>query len=175
MVDGVISFLSILTLIANIVILLFLFLKKFRDYVITIANKYGLVFAYIVSIIATLGSLFLSEVAHFTPCLLCWYQRILMYPQAIILLVALFMKFTKEIKYYCIALSGVGFVLAIYHYYLQLFGNPAIPCSTVGISESCATRPFTHFGYITIPFMAATAFLLIILSMLFTAKIQSKG
>lgn len=173
MVDGVISALSLLTLIANIGIVVFLLFKKFRDYIITIANKYGLVFAYIVSVIATLGSLFLSEVAHFTPCLLCWYQRILMYPQAIILLVALFMKFTKEIKYYCIALSGVGFVLALYHYYLQLFGDPTTPCSTVGISVSCASRPFTHFGYITIPFMAATAFLLIILSMIYYSPKKS--
>lgn len=176
----VIEFLSFLTLLGNIGIIVFAFSGISKQWVgfsntvwnfITKTGRiYGLIFAYIVSAIATLGSLFLSEVAHFTPCLMCWYQRIFMYPQVVILLVALVSKFTKEVKSYCIALSSIGFVIALYHYYLQLFGDPSTPCSSVGVSVSCSQTQFTHFGYITIPFMAATAFLLIILSMIYFDK-----
>lgn len=128
--------------------------------------------AFVVSLVATLGSLFYSEIAHFTPCLLCWYQRILMYPQVILLGLAMWKK-DKGIALYSLALSVFGVAMAGYHYLLQRGVVPELPCSAVGISESCSQRFVMTFGYITIPLMAFTAFLLITLSMLSLRKKSS--
>ncbi len=161
MVSSVINFLSFLTLASNLLVGAVLLSwgrsKKFLQ-------KKGVLISFAVSLLATVGSLFLSEVAKFTPCLLCWYQRILMYPLVIILGVALFKK-TRDVAYYVLPLSVVGAIIAAYHYYLQINPQALAPCSAVGVSASCTGRPFTHFGYITIPWMAFSAFVVISLSM----------
>ncbi len=124
--------------------------------------------ALIVALIATLGSLFYSEIAHYTPCLLCWYQRIFMYPQVILLGIAVWKKDTS-VAIYSLALSIIGVALALYHYLLQLGVAPELPCAAIGYSAACSQRFVLTFGYITIPLMALTAFFLIIVSMV-TAK-----
>ncbi|OGG03613.1 hypothetical protein A2W14_03180 [Candidatus Gottesmanbacteria bacterium RBG_16_37_8] len=126
---------------------------------------YSFHFALIISLIATLGSLFYSEIAKYEPCRLCWYQRILMYPQVILLTLAIIKK-ERHLSDYLMALSLPGFIIASYHYYLQRGGQSIFPCSVVGFSQSCSTRFVMELGFITIPFMAATAFLLIIILML---------
>ncbi len=108
---------------------------------------------------ATLGSLYLSEVLHFIPCSLCWYQRILMYPLAIILLVGLIRR-DRGIFYYVLPFSIIGIFISTYHYLLQktdIFTSSAV-CDT-GIP--CTTTWINLFGFVTIPFMALTAFLII--------------
>lgn len=120
--------------------------------------------AWVVALIATLGSLFYSEIAHFTPCLLCWYQRIFMYPQVILLGLAILKK-DAGIALYSLVLSIIGAFLAGYHYLLQLGITPA-PCAAVGYSSACSERFVMTFGYITIPMMAFTAFLLLIACMI---------
>ena len=108
---------------------------------------------------ATLGSLYLSEVLHFIPCSLCWYQRILMYPLAIILLVGLIRR-DRGIFYYVLPFSIIGIFISSYHYLLQktdIFTSSAV-CDT-GIP--CTTTWINLFGFVTIPFMALTAFLII--------------
>src|SRR3989338_2312104 len=67
-------------------------------------SRYAYILAFLVALTATLGSLFLSEVAKFQPCILCWYQRILMYPQAILLYMAILRNQTV-IKPYIIVLK----------------------------------------------------------------------
>lgn len=177
----IIRLLSILTFSANIAVLaslLLFLLKKVKPLdslwisLSKLLNKNGLFFAFIVSLTATLGSLYFSEIAHFEPCKLCWLQRIFMYPLPIILGTAIY-KNLKEVENFVLPLSLIGGVIAIYHYYFQISGNPLIPCSTVGFSVSCSERFFTEFGYITIPFMSLTAFILITIGMLF-AKASSK-
>ncbi|OGM18933.1 hypothetical protein A2686_03920 [Candidatus Woesebacteria bacterium RIFCSPHIGHO2_01_FULL_38_10] len=123
------------------------------------------VFSLIVSITATLGSLYFSEVADFTPCKLCWYQRIFMYPLPFIFASALIKK-TKEVWNFVLPLSIVGAIIAAYHYYLQINPDALAPCSAIGFSVSCSDRFITYFGYITIPWMSLSAFLLISFFML---------
>lgn len=125
-------------------------------------SKNALPISFAVALIATLGSLFYSEIAGYEPCKLCWFQRIFMYPQVIILGMALLKK-DYGAAVYSIALSAIGTVIAGYHYLLQLGVAPSLPCSAVGYSVSCSQRFVMQFGYITIPMMALSAFALILL------------
>lgn len=122
--------------------------------------------AFLVALTSTAGSLFYSEIVGFTPCALCWYQRILMYSQVILFGLALW-KNEKITADYHIALSVFGGALAGYHYMLQIGVLPPLSCSAVGFSVSCAERFVMSFGYITIPMMSLTAFGLIVILMTF--------
>jgi len=105
---------------------------------------------------ATLGSLYLSEILKFIPCTLCWYQRILMYPLAIILLIG-FLRRDKGVFLYVLPFSILGIGVSTYHYLLQktdLFTHGAV-CNS-GIP--CTTTWINFFGFITIPFLALIAF-----------------
>lgn len=116
---------------------------------------------------ASIGlSLFYSDVAGFFPCLLCWWQRVALYPQVVLLAVALATR-DQGVRKYCGALSLVGMALALYHSYLQFGGSPLVPCDISITSVACTHRYFLEFGYVTIPTMALTAFLLIATLMLF--------
>lgn len=162
--------LSVLTLAGDItvgiyVFMLVLFRKgKYTKQLIGILGRHGLGVAFLISLIATTSSLFYSEIAGYAPCTLCWYQRIFIYPQVLLLGFALWKK-DRTIADYSILLSGVGAFIAIYHYYIQLGGSLLTPCSAVGYSVSCSQRFVLQFGYITIPMMSLTAFSLIILCM----------
>ena len=178
--DGV-YFLSILTLISNITFvffgLTFLWAKltgknKLIRKVLQKLSKNVLMFSLIFALVATLGSLYLSEVRKFTPCILCWYQRILMYPQAVILAVALYKK-TSDVFKYTLVLSSLGALLAGYHYMLQVNPSPLAPCSAVGFSVSCTEKFFTYFGYITIPWMSLSAFVFILVLSVIGLKAKS--
>ena len=126
--------------------------------------------ALIQALVATLGSLFFSEVMKFTPCVLCWYQRIAMYPLVVILTVGILRK-NKEIHLYVLPLSIIGFIIAAYHnlLYYHIFPESIVPCIQ-GIS--CATRFFAWYGFITIPLMSLTAFTIITICMLLYRKLQ---
>ena len=127
-------------------------------------SQNSLSLAFLVALVAMSGSMFFSEVAHFTPCKLCWYQRICMYPQVLLLGIAA-VKNDFSIKKYILPLSVIGAIISTYHYLLQMSPIP-LPCSDEIIS--CAQKQVGYFGYITIPLMALTGFVLIILMMLFT-------
>jgi len=164
--------------ISFLVIFLFYFLNKkklkfVKNSIFRKIVKYSYHLALIVSLTATLGSLFYSEIAGFEPCKLCWFQRILMYPMPLLLSLAIWKK-DKSINDYLITLSGIGIVIAFYHYYLQRGGQSILPCSTIGYSVSCSNSFVMELGYITIPLMAATAFLLIIVLMLVPILIKEK-
>ncbi len=151
-----------LTVLGNLIIvlsLLSLFLPHpFSGYRAWV-KKNALLFCFIVALLATSGSLFYSDVAGFEPCKLCWYQRILMYPQVILLAVAMKKK-DRGMVDSILVLSILGAGIALYHYLLQLDLVPALPCSAVGYSASCSQRFFMNLGYITIPMMALTAFVM---------------
>lgn len=114
---------------------------------------------WVVTLIALLGSLFFSEVIGYEPCKLCWIQRIFMYPLVVIYGVAL-IKRNIEIALPGLLLSGVGMLLSIYHYLLQKV--PALQDSG-GFCEGipCNLQYINYFGFITIPFLAGVAFILI--------------
>src|SRR5699024_5403833 len=115
---------------------------------------------WIQTLIATMGSLFYSEIMGYTPCELCWIQRILMYPLVIIYGTALIKK-NSFIALPGLILSGIGICVSIYHYSLQklsfLQESGAI-CGDV----PCTLQYVNYFGFITIPFLAGIAFLIII-------------
>jgi disulfide bond formation protein DsbB len=166
----VVSLLALITLVSNVGFLLILLVtiaSKFSKRLKKVTSKHTklftsnlLILSFMVSLTATLGSLYFSEVANFEPCKLCWIQRIFMYPLPIILGVAIYKKL-NDVWNYVIPLSLVGVLIAAYHYYYQVTGSPLIPCSSVGFSVSCSERFFTHYGYITIPWMSLSAFLYI--------------
>jgi len=116
--------------------------------------------AWLTALVATLGSLYFSEVLRFIPCDLCWFQRIFMYPQVIILGIAIARKDFAATRY-SLALSLVGGMISLYHYILQkvpFFQDYAISCGRV----PCTGQYINWFGFITIPFLALTAFTIII-------------
>lgn len=119
-------------------------------------DRYALHVAFVVAWVATLGSLFFSEVLHFAPCTLCWYQRIAMYPLAFILLVAVLRKDTHVYRY-VLPLSIVGAAIALYHYLLQktTWVMVVTPCTA---ASPCTELQIDLLGFITIPFMALAAF-----------------
>ncbi|TBL78624.1 disulfide oxidoreductase [Paenibacillus thalictri] len=120
---------------------------------------YALYFAWVVSLVATLGSLFLSEVIGFAPCKLCWFQRIFMYPLVILLGRASYTNDRGQIAY-ALPLSIIGGLFSLYHYAEQKIPGLAklLPC-TSGVP--CNEDYLNWFGFITIPFMALIAFILI--------------
>ncbi len=133
-------------------------------------ESHGMLFALIVALAAMIGSLIYSDVIGFEPCKLCWYQRIFMYPLVPILGMAIWRK-DRAILPYVIMMAAIGELIAIYHYIVQLGLVPA-PCSVSGYSVSCAKVFTLRFGYITIPLMAFTAFILILFFVTLTRKQQ---
>lgn len=129
----------------------------------------GFVLAFLVALTATLGSLYYSDIRGFTPCKFCWFQRIFMYPQVILLGIALWKK-DFWMRSYSIILSVIGGLIALNHYILQITGVSFIPCSAIGYSISCNKIFVLKLGYITIPIMAITAFALIALALVFSKK-----
>jgi len=119
----------------------------------------GILFAFIVSLVATGGSLFLSEVLGYMPCQLCWFQRIFMYP-LVLLLGRAAIRDDRGIAGYALPLSIVGGLISAYHYAEQKVPGLAeiAPCKA-GIP--CNTDYLDWFGVITIPLLALIAFILI--------------
>ncbi len=126
----------------------------------------------VTAIISILGSLFFSEILKFPPCVLCWYQRIFMYPLVPILAVGIWKK-DKNIPFFVLPLSIAGTAISIYHnlLYYNMLPESTTPC-TLGIS--CTTKQLELFGFITIPLLSLLAFLTITLLMFFYIK-QTTG
>lgn len=131
-------------------------------------GKYVLYIAFIQALFATLGSLFFSEILKFPPCVLCWYQRILMYPLVIILAVGILRK-DKGVYIYVLPFSILGIIIAIYHnlLYYKIIPESQAPCL---LGVSCTTKFIEYFGFITIPFLSLLAFLIITLCMVIYAN-----
>jgi disulfide bond formation protein DsbB len=122
---------------------------------------YELWAAFVVAAIATGGSLFFSEIAHFFPCELCWYQRICMYPLSITTLLAALWGDHRAARY-LLPLPIVGAGVSIYHILIEnkVIAEPhQCLASAVG---GCATKWVNVFGYMTSPTMALTGFVLLI-------------
>jgi disulfide bond formation protein DsbB len=108
---------------------------------------------------ATLGSLYLSDIVHLVPCTYCWYQRIAMYPLVVIFGIAALRK-DKGVRIYATALAVIGAGLALYHRIVQVF--PELNGSACSSGVPCTAAYFTLFGFVTIPYMALSGFLLIL-------------
>lgn len=137
-------------------------LNRFEPYnkIIEFIQNYALELAFVQASLATAGSLYMSNILQWTPCRLCWFQRIFMYPLVIILGVSLLFN-SRDVKDYVIPLTLVGIPIAAYHFLTQRIEQfQAAGCSITQVS--CATEYTFHFGYITIPTMALTAFLVVL-------------
>lgn len=115
--------------------------------------------AWVQALIATCGSLYFSEVMKLTPCVLCWYQRIAMYPLVLLLGLAAARR-DRGIRVYGLALAAIGAGIATYHTWLQAF--PSSTSSFCTVDAPCTERHVWELGFVSIPFMALAGFLLII-------------
>lgn len=129
-------------------------------------------FALLIAAISTIGSLYFSEILKLPPCVLCWYQRILMYPLVIILTVGLYKK-DKNLSYFVLPFAIIGLIISGYHnlLYYGFIPESITPC-TQGVS--CTTKQIEIFGFVTIPFMSLLSFLTITLLTFIQIKINKK-
>lgn len=129
-----------------------------------LSKKNLLYLAFGIALFSTLGSLYFSEVLHFPPCILCWYQRIAMFPLAVILFVGILKK-DKLLPLYVLPLSFFGLVVSFYQNFLYFNVLPQVssPC-TVGVS--CSAKFIQILGFLDIPQLSFIAFLLITAIML---------
>jgi len=120
----------------------------------------GVWLAFIVAATATLGSLYFSEVAEFIPCRLCWFQRIGMYPLAVVLLVGATRR-DASVRWYAGPLAGIGALIAGYHTLIEW--RPELDTGTCELSgPSCTTVWFREFGFVSLALMSLVAFLTIL-------------
>jgi disulfide bond formation protein DsbB len=126
---------------------------NFRDSI----SPFALQLAWIVATLATLGSLYLSQIAGLTPCEFCWFQRICMYPLSLLLGIAAFRGEVSIAKRYFMPIAIVGALLATYHYQLEHIPQPTV-CSA---AVPCNSAAFNIFGFISVPFLSLAAFALI--------------
>jgi disulfide bond formation protein DsbB len=127
--------------------------------------------AWAVATLATAGSLYFSEIAHYTPCVLCWYQRIAMYPLVLVLGIAA-VRCDLGIRVYSLPMAVIGAIISTYHYLLEWFPQIDTGACTAGIP--CTQVWFREFGFVSMPFLALIAFLLIITFLLVPGRDRSE-
>jgi disulfide bond formation protein DsbB len=115
----------------------------------------GLWLAFVVALTAVSGSLYFSEVAHFVPCALCWYQRIAMYPLVIILGIAA-VRDDPGVVRYAAPLAAIGSLVSVWHIGVQRL--PSLPSGSCSLDAPCTTIYVQVVGFVTIPTMALAAF-----------------
>ncbi len=108
---------------------------------------------------ATLGSLYLSEIAHLEPCRWCWFQRIAMYPLALVLIVGLLFR-DRTVYRYGLPMCVAGAAMSTWHYLLQHFPDLE-GAATCSITSPCTVRYAWEFGFVSIPYMAGSVFVLV--------------
>ncbi|WP_413785432.1 disulfide oxidoreductase [Cytobacillus sp. IB215316] len=136
------------------------------------SGQFFLYGAWLVSLIATFGSLYFSEIRGFIPCELCWYQRILMYPLTLILGIGTYQN-DISVRKFVLPMSVLGFCISLLHYLEQKIpGFGGIKPCVNGVP--CSNEYINWFGFITIPFLALVAFTLITLLLLLGSKKYKK-
>ncbi len=124
--------------------------------------------AFLVSLIATLGSLFFSEIMNFIPCSLCWYQRIFMYPLVFIFLINLLFP-DDEVFKYAFSLGFFGWLISVYHNLLmfKIIPEDLSPC-VQGVP--CSVDYLNWLGFITIPLLSFFAYTIILILLIILKK-----
>ncbi len=163
---------SIGTLILHFLILvclIFWFSGKKDFFVFKLLEKKGMLFAYMIALLGLLGSLYYSDVVGYAPCVLCWYQRIFMYPQVFILGYAIYKGGDRNVIPYAILLSVIGMFVSLYHNFVQVMPVESVTCSIFS-TVSCTEDYFTVLGYLNIPSITLTAFVTMIICLIFANK-----
>ncbi len=125
------------------------------------------------ALVATLGSLYFSEIAHFEPCRLCWYQRICMYPLAVLLLGMALRRDVRNGFWYALPFPIVGAGVSLYHEYVTY--HPEAETAGCKQGVSCTVRWIDELGYVTIPTLALTAFAAILVLLLLARSRDRAG
>ncbi len=163
-------FFAILAVLANVAVVVLLALwiggrfstvmAGWRDRLHESLYGYEYWFAFTVALVCTLGSMYLSEIEHFEPCRLCWFQRIAMYPLTVILGIAAWRR-DRWIRPYVLTLAVTGILISIWHYTIQNF--PSLESGgSCSLTAPCTADPLWVWGWATIPYMAMSGFALII-------------
>jgi disulfide bond formation protein DsbB len=126
----------------------------------TVSPSVRLYLAWLVTLVATLGSLYFSEVRHFTPCTLCWFQRICMYPLALLIGVAVYAG-DVGVRRYALPLALTGWLVALFHV-LEEWGIVRTPAACA-VGVPCTVKWIDWWGVVTIPRLSFTAFTLLLL------------
>jgi disulfide bond formation protein DsbB len=124
------------------------------------ASLWPLVFlSWVMATVSTLGAIFLGEVMGLTPCVLCWYQRICMFPLVLILAAGLFPLDAKVVRY-ALPLAVIGWGFAVFHLLVSegIVSESISPC-TQGVP--CSQQLVEWFGFVTIPLLSVAAFSII--------------
>ena len=175
-VDTVSQFLALLAVVAELATVIAVALalggrfspalRRLREQAVAAVSPSALSLAAVVAAVCMSGSLYFSEVANYPPCKLCWYQRYAMYPLVPILAVAAWKGFTR-VRPFAIGMAAVGSMISTYHILIErgivtesTSCDPTNPCTLVWVKR---------FGYLTIPTMALSGFLLII-TLLFISR-----
>ena len=171
--NAITQILSVLTIVADIFLVLAFglwLLNRCKIFLWPVLINFKNIFAphalkliFGLTLAAGLGSLFYSELAGLPPCPLCWYQRIFMYPIVLLAALGIWRRNAKEAAPYILSLAIPGALIAFYHWLLQLGLTPELlPCSNIPGAIPCATAQILEFGYVTIPAMSLTVFLMVI-------------
>lgn len=178
----IVSTLVLLTIPLIFILLLvrFTYVLPYTEWIRAQLNENAIVFAFLISLFATFGSLTYSNLYLFPVCDFCWYQRIAIYPMILLLGMATARK-EKLIKPYVIILATAGLFVSIYQWIIHMiatYGSQSVadglvPCSVSEILPSCSQTEILEYGFITIPFMAITTLSLVIILMLFIKNKRS--
>ena len=140
---------------------------RFPERLVSEVPRGALGVAFGASLMATLGSLYLSEIVGFVPCELCWFQRIAMYPLVVVLGVAV-LRDDPDAWRTALPLSGIGALISAYHVVVQRM--PALEVTECSGAVPCSAIYVTVWGFVSIPVMAGSVFVLVSAVMLALAR-----
>lgn len=163
--NNLVAILTVVALVAAVGLVVYR-LAKGPDAAALLGNS-AIWMAWIVALVATVGSLIYSEVIHFVPCRLCWFQRIAMYPLAVILLVGAIRR-EAVVKHYALPLALGGLAISIYHNLVQFY--PSLEGGSCDPLNPCSARSIEMFGFMDLPFMAGAGFIVIAVLLTFYTK-----
>ncbi len=155
---------AIILQILVLIVLFLLFIRSKKSSFLKFIEKNFLIIGFLLSLFATLFSLVYSEIIGYTPCHLCWFQRIFLFPQVFLFAIALWDKDRRVIRY-SLPLLSVGFIIAIYQNFIYYFASNPFACDLSGVS--CSQRLVSEFGgYISIPMLSLTSFIALLVVLL---------
>ena len=164
MISNIQSFIPFAIVLSHAVLVLLIlalvFKNSYGEKVVRFVGKKAILLGFLVSLASISGSLFYSELVGFTPCVLCWWQRVFLYPQVVLFAVALWKRKT-DVFAYAVPLVSLSAILSLYHQFVYMGGKSLLPCTALG--GACSKIYVLEFGYITIPMMSLTAALFILI------------
>ncbi len=150
---GILTVVALLIAVATLVLLV---RRRVPDW---LRDEVALPVATAVALVTTVGSLWMSEVAEYTPCVLCWYQRIAVYPMVILAGVAAWRR-DAQVWRYVVPLAVIGSAVSVWHIVIERVPSLSGPCDP---AAPCAIRWVEEFGIFTLPVMALVAMICVAL------------